>query len=88
MKKKEIIQLVVAVAIFFAAGILIYTQLVGGKTGKDGAAQGVQVEVVKPLPAGFGADSMAKLTDIQLNRDFYAEPNLQVGLGNAQPFGR
>ena len=88
MKKKEIIQLIVAVAIFFGAGILIYTQLVGGQKTKEGAAKGVQVEVVRPLPAGFRDESMAKLTDVQINRDFYAEPNLQVGLGNAQPFGR
>jgi hypothetical protein len=85
MKRKEIIQLGVALVIFVIAAYLIYIQVAPKKApGKGG--KGVTVEVVTPIPAGYSQDELDSLQDQSKNRDFYTKPDLQQGIGNSQPF--
>lgn len=85
MKRKEMIQLIVAAVIIVAAGAFIYSQL----TPKKGsAAQSIPTyQVITPIAKDFDSSSLSFLTDPTKTRDFYQAPNLSSGLGNPAPFG-
>lgn len=84
MKRKELIQLVVAVIILVAAGSLIYSQLAPQKS----AASSVPtVEKITPINSSFDQNSLTTITDTSKVRDFYQQPDLSSGLGNPAPFG-
>lgn len=84
MKRKEFIQLGVAVVILFAAGILIYTSLAPKKG--TSASEKYTVEKVKMIDADFDEEGLQQISNNSKVRDFYTEPDLGSGLGNQQPF--
>ncbi|HVE81188.1 MAG TPA: hypothetical protein VNA68_03595 [Candidatus Dormibacteraeota bacterium] len=83
MKRKEMIQLVVAITILLAAGYLIFTMLVPRKAANQ---KGLTYEKVTPINPDFNEEALRSLTDSSLSRDFYAPPDLKSGVGNSQPF--
>ncbi|TAK89028.1 hypothetical protein EPO04_02895 [Patescibacteria group bacterium] len=85
MKTKQIIQLFVAIAILFVAGLLIFTQL----TPKKGAAanKGMTYEVITMIESDYSSSAMSKLKDANEAKNFYAKPDLKNGVGNRSPFG-
>lgn len=84
MKRKEYIQLGVAVVILFAAGILIYTSLFSKKN--SSSTQKYTVEKVKMIDADYDEQALQQISNNSKVRDFYTEPDLGSGLGNQQPF--
>jgi flagellar basal body-associated protein FliL len=85
MKRKEMIQLVVAVIILVVAGSLIYAQL--APASKTTASSAPTIPKITPVATGFNQSALSNLTDTSKTRDFYQAPNLASGLGNSQPFG-
>jgi hypothetical protein len=86
MKKKDLIALVIAVAIMLVAGYLAYTQLMPQKGGT--ASQGVQVEVVGPIASDFDSAAMEALDDGSKVRNFAVKLDLSAGLDNPTIFGQ
>jgi len=84
VKRKEILQLVVAIVILVAAGALIFNQLAPKQATKS---EGPTVEKVTPIQPDFDQTSLSYITNHNKNQDFYQPPNLSSGLGNNQPFG-
>jgi flagellar basal body-associated protein FliL len=85
MKPKEIIQIVVALVFFSAAGFLIFMQL--GHKSASKSPKKVTYDKITPIPDGFNTDAIDKLSDGTKYRDFYSQPDLKSGLDNTQPFG-
>jgi hypothetical protein len=84
MKRKEMIQLGIAVVILFAAGVLIYTSLAPKKS--SGKSDKYTVEKVKMIDPDFDNSALQQISNNTKVRDFYTEPDLGSGLGNQQPF--
>ncbi len=84
MKRKEFIQLGVAVVILFAAGVLIFTAL-SPKKGSS-TQDKYTYEKVKKIEADFDEQALQQISNNSKVRDFYVEPDLGSGLGNQQPF--
>ncbi len=84
MKTKDIIALVVAVAIFMVAGYIAYTQLF---TSTATNKKQVQVEVVGVISPDFDSGALEKLKDSTKVSDFSVPLDL-TGLGNTAVFGR
>lgn len=84
MKSKDILFLVLAVAILMVAGYIGYTQLLAKK---PASSSGVQVEVIGNIPSTFDSTAMAQLNDPTQVRDF-STPIDFSGLGNTAPFGK
>ncbi len=84
MKRKEMIQLGVAVVILFAAGLLIFTMLAPKKSSSSG--EKYTVEKVKMIDADYDEQALQQISNNSKVRDFYTEPDLGSGLGNQQPF--
>lgn len=82
MKKKDILYLVLAVAIFGVAGYIGLTQL-----SSKPKTQGVSVEVVDPIAQDFNQDTLAKLNDPSQIKNFAVPVDLTNGLGNPTPIG-
>jgi hypothetical protein len=85
MKKKDLITLIISVAILLVAGYLAYTQLVPQKGGA--ASKDVKVEVVGPIQPDFDDTAMNALNDPTKVRDFAVDLDLTTGLGNQAIFG-
>lgn len=86
MKKKDIIALVAAAAIFLVAGYLGYTQLAG--SGSSASAKGTtQVEVIGSIPSSLDATTINMLNDPTQTVDFKPVIDLSTGLGTSTPFG-
>ncbi len=85
MKKKDIIYMVLAAAIFLVAGYVAYANLV-----PQGAAAsaGVKVEVVGSISANFDPTAQAKISDPSQVKDYSVRIDLTTGLGNPAPFGQ
>lgn len=81
MKRKEIVQLLVAVVILVIAGYVIYLNF--GPKG-DSKNQ-LTYEKITPINPNFDDQALQQLTDINV-KDFYAPPDLKSGIGNPQPF--
>jgi flagellar basal body-associated protein FliL len=86
MKKKDLMALVIAVAIMLVAGYLVYTQVMPQKSGA--ASQGVQVEVVGPIASDFDPSVMDTLSDSSKVRNFAVSLDLTTGLANPTIFGQ
>jgi hypothetical protein len=84
MKQKDIMMLVVAVAILLGAGYLAYTQLLPKKSA--GPKQ-VQVEKVGIIPTEMDQTGKGMLSDSAHVHDFDSPVDL-TGLGNPVPFGQ
>lgn len=84
MKQKEVIQLLIAVAVVAAAGYLVYSLLFPAKPGGN---KGLTYTKVMPVNPNFDQDALGRLSDSVKSRDFYNAPDLKNGLGNNQPFG-
>lgn len=82
MKQKDVIYLVVALAIFAIMGILIYSHF-SNKAGSKGVTQ---VEVIDPIAASFNPQAISALSDPTQAINF--QPTISLdGLGSARPFG-
>jgi hypothetical protein len=88
MKKKDLIALVIAVAILLVAGYLVYTQLIPQKSGGAGQADGVKVEVVGSIAGDFDQTALTTLDDATKVRNFAVNIDLTTGLGNQAVFGQ
>ena len=86
MKRKEMMQLVVAVVILAAAGFLIFSQLQPAKS-STGKAKVATIPKITPINPNYDSSTISYLNDPTKNRDFYQAPDLNSGLGNPQPFG-
>lgn len=84
MKRKEMIQLGIAVVILFAAGVLIYTSLAPKKS--SSSSEKYTVEKVNMIEGDFDEEALQQISNNSKVRDFYTEPDLGSGLGNQQPF--
>lgn len=83
MKKKDIVYLILAVVILFAAGYIAYAKLL-----THGSSQsGVQVDVVGTIQSSFSQDDLDTLADPTKVLDFYQPVDLTTGLNNTAPFG-
>jgi flagellar basal body-associated protein FliL len=83
VKKKDLIQLAVALVIFIAAGFMIYL-VAGPKKTASSASKQATIEVVTPIQPSY---DQSALTQLNSAHDFYTAPNLTTGLGNNQLFG-
>lgn len=86
MKRKELVQLVVAIVILVAAGSLIFSQLTPKKSLQSKSSVPT-IEVITPIAPNYDQNALSTLTDTSKNRDFYQQPDLSSGLGNSAPFG-
>lgn len=84
MKSKDIVYLLLAVAIFLVAGYIGYGQL----QPKKGAANITQVDVVGTFDANFDPNVLATLNDTSKTQDFFSPIDLTTGLNNPAPFGQ
>lgn len=84
MKPKQIIQLVIAVIILFAAGMLIYLQVAPKNPDQK---EGLTYEVITPIESDYNSQAMSKLKDANEAKNFYTKPDLSTGVGNSSPFG-
>jgi hypothetical protein len=84
MKTKDILFLVLAVAILLVAAYIGFTKL-GNKP--SSASSGMQVEVVGSIPSGFDTMALNQLNDPTKIKDF-GTPVDFAGLGNNSPFGK
>lgn len=83
MKKKDIIYIVVAVAVLAIAGLFLYSK---SSAGKSAASKTTTVEVVDPISSTFDAKAVAQLQDPTVAQNFAVKIDLS-GLGNTSPFG-
>lgn len=83
MKKKDLVYLLLAVAILLVAGYIGYTQLLPNKT----ATNVVEVEIIGPIPDRLDAAGLAALGDPSKAQDFNSPVDL-TGLGNTAVFGQ
>lgn len=84
MKPKQMIQLVVAVVILFAAGIVIYLQVAPKNQDQD---KGLTYEVITLIEPDYNSQAIDKLKDANEAKNFYTKPDLKTGVGNPSPFG-
>lgn len=84
MKRRDVVILLFAIAIFMVAGYIAATQLMP----KDpNAAQGTKVEVIGEIGEGLSEDTLATLRDPSVVVDYNSPVDL-TGLNNTAPFGR
>lgn len=83
MKQKEVVYLLVAMAIFAGIGIFLYSQF----GSKKGAKATVEVEIIEPISGEFDSEALKQVTDETKVRDFTVPVDLSKGLGNPRPFG-
>ncbi len=83
MKQKELIQIIVAVVILGVAGLVIFTQL---KPKSSARSKSLTYEKITKLQPEFSTESLKRLSDASITKDFYAPPDLKSGVGNPQPF--
>ena len=84
MKTKDIVYILLAVAILLVAGYIAFTQLVP----KTASAKKVQVEVVGSISPDFDQAALTQLSDGTKIRDFSVPLDLSSGLGNKDIFGQ
>ena len=84
MKQKDVVYLVLAVAIFLVAGYVGYTQLIPKKS--NTASAGVEVAKIGLVPSVMDSAGLARLNDAAKVTDYNAPVDLS-GLGNTAPFG-
>jgi flagellar basal body-associated protein FliL len=87
MKTKDVIQLVVALAIFVAAGYLLFIQFSPKSAKTADGISGPSYEKITPIPEQYDQEALTILNDPDKSRDFYTRPDLRTGLNNTQPFG-
>lgn len=81
MKQKDIIYLVIALAVFAIIGIFMYDHF----SNKNSSA-GTQVEVIQPINSDFNQQTLSILADP--NQAVNYQPSISLdGLGNTKPFG-
>jgi hypothetical protein len=83
VKRKEIIQLGVAVVVLCASAILIYSQIAPKKASDKPK---YTYEDVQPIEPNYDSVVMTKITDTNQVKDFYVAPDLKSGIGNTTPF--
>lgn len=89
MKQKDLILVILTVAIISVAGYLAYTQLIPSNGSKSGAsAKGTQVDVIGAISSNLDQSAVAALEDPARSRDYTVQVDLTTGLGNTAPFGR
>ena len=83
MKKKDIIYIVVAVAVLAIAGLFLYSK---SSAGKGAASKTATAEVIDPISSTFDATALRQLQDPSVAQNFAVKIDLS-GLGNSSPFG-
>lgn len=84
MKKKDIISLVIALAVFAVVGLILYSKL--GPKKKVGDNTDATVEIITPIKSDFDPNAIAELQNPSIAQNFSVPIDLS-GLGNSQPFG-
>ena len=82
MKKKDMITLMIAIAILAIIGLLVYAKY--GSKGKDNGV--TSVEVIDPISSDFDQGALNTLADHTQVVNFQPAIDLS-NLGNAAPFG-
>jgi len=83
MKKKDLVYLLLAVAILLTAGYIGYTQLLPQKT----TTNVVEVEKIGPIPDQMDSAGLAAIGDPSKVQDYNSPVDL-TDLGNAAIFGK
>lgn len=81
MKKKELVQLVIALVIIAIAGFLLFQQF-----GPKGEAKPLTYEKITPIEPDFNQEALRALNDGSKTKNFYTAPDLKSGVGNSSPF--
>lgn len=84
MKTKDMVELAVSAGIFVVIGIFAYSNFV--PKSNTIAKNQVTIPVVTSINSTFDTKIQDQLRDPLVARDFSAQVDLTVGLGNAQPF--
>ncbi len=85
MKTKDMVYLVLAVAILLGAGFLAYTQVIAPKSAKSKV---VTAEVVGAISPDFDAAAITMLNNPDKVRDYNVDIDIHSGVNNASIFGK
>lgn len=81
MKKKELIQLIVALIIIVIAGFLLFQQFA-----PKGEPKPLTYEAITPIEPNYNEEALRALNDSSKAKNFYNAPDLKSGVGNSSPF--